>query len=161
MAGRGWGPWVSDKAIAGTIGEGRRVEAVEVKTGCTIPTTHLESHVQTFGWQAPGETKNGVWCGPGFELSSSGPNHECLGTQGRGLRLEALKFSMYSGWGAMTKADGVRLCMQAHLAGTGWQSIRCSSYIDPSKRQSSSTAMVGTTGQGRQIEALRMWYDTL
>ena len=160
MANIGWGPWVKNGAVAGTTGQSRRVEAVQIKSTCAYAYAMVYAHVQNYGWDGPWETSNNIACRPAITLNAwTGSSLGCVGTQGRSLRLEALQFRLQSIY-QRTNINGIRLCMQAHLAYTGWQSARCTSYVNPNFNDYSSTVMVGTTGESRQIEAISMWFET-
>ena len=71
----GWQGWVQDGQIAGTTGQGLRMEALMI--GLTGPTDGLgvvyQAHVENVSWQ---------------ELVA---NEEVAGTTGQGLRMEAIK----------------------------------------------------------------------
>ena len=72
MADKGWGEWVPNGCVAGTIGESRRIEALEIISSKT--PIKAQAHVEGIGWQEPVEG-----------------THITIGTEGRALRLEALK----------------------------------------------------------------------
>ncbi|MCM3924011.1 hypothetical protein ND748_20355 [Frankia sp. AiPs1] len=57
-----------------------------------------------------------------------------IGTTGQNLRLEAIRFFAPRG-----------ICAEAHLADTGWQGQRCG-----------QTPQVGTAGEGRAIQAIKI-----
>lgn len=68
----GWSEWVPNDCIAGTVGQAKRLEAIEIVTeGSKLRAT---AHIQDIGWE---EIKEG--------------NKIRIGTEGRALRLEALK----------------------------------------------------------------------
>jgi hypothetical protein len=67
----GWTDWCPQDCMAGTVGEGKRLEAIEIIAQKEIQAT---AHIQDIGWQ---ETKIGT------QIK--------IGTEGRALRLEALK----------------------------------------------------------------------
>lgn len=72
MADKGWGDWVPNGCMAGTVGESRRVEALEIISAKT--PIKAQAHVEGIGWQEPVT---------GTQIK--------IGTEGRALRLEALK----------------------------------------------------------------------
>lgn len=72
MADKGWGDWVPNGCMAGTVGESRRIEALEIISAKT--PIKAQAHVEGIGWQEPVE---------GTQIK--------IGTEGRALRLEALK----------------------------------------------------------------------
>lgn len=66
----GWTDWVPQGCMAGTVGEERRLEAIEIISQKEIEAI---SHIQNLGWK---EKVKGT--------------HIKIGTEGQGLRLEAL-----------------------------------------------------------------------
>ena len=74
----GWQGYVSDGALSGTVGQSKRLEAINIK-GINLPAgAHLqyEVQVQTYGWQG---------------LKSDGQE---AGTDGQSKRLEAIKIKL-------------------------------------------------------------------
>lgn len=69
---KGWSEYVPNSCIAGTIGESLRIEAIEIIS--SSKTIKAQAHIQNIGWQ---EVIEGT--------------HIKIGTEGRALRLEALK----------------------------------------------------------------------
>lgn len=135
----GWTSWSKNGATSGTTGRGLRVEAVQVllvKHGQAIPTgdgvaylklanatyssptIRYQAHVQSIGWQA--ETNDG----------------NMAGTQGRSLRLEALRASVAG------VSGGIQY--RAHVQSIGWQGWEKDGAID------------GTEGRGLRMEALEV-----
>ena len=135
----GWTSWTKNGATSGTTGRGLRVEAVQVllvKHGQAIPTgdgaaysklanatyssptIRYQAHVQSVGWQS--ETNDG----------------SMAGTQGRSLRLEALRASVAGVSGGLQ--------YRAHVQNIGWQSWK------------KDGAIAGTEGQGLRMEALEV-----
>lgn len=135
----GWTSWSKNGATSGTTSRGLRVEAVQVllvKHGQAIPTgdgaaysklanatyssptIRYQAHVQSVGWQA--ETNDG----------------NMAGTQGRSLRLEALRASVAG------VSGGIQY--RAHVQSIGWQSWK------------KDGAIAGTEGQGLRMEALEV-----
>ena len=135
----GWTSWSKNGETSGTTGRGLRVEAVQVllvKHGQTIPTgdgaaysklanttyssptIRYQAHVQSVGWQS--ETNDG----------------NMAGTQGRSLRLEALRASVAGVNGGLQ--------YRAHVQNIGWQSWE------------KDGAIAGTEGQGLRTEALQI-----
>jgi len=161
MAGIGWGPWVSSWVQAGTTGQSRPLEAIQMRlTGCPLSAI-VYAHVQNFGWSAPTELKNGVTCRPEGRLSSIQTGilrEDCVGTQGRALRLEALDFGLIATPNRVNIQGGiVRMCVQPHLAGIGWVEPRCTGWLNPNATgQYTSLGLAGTVGQSRAIEAVKI-----
>ena len=89
----GWQPAVIDGRLAGTTGQGKRMEALEIDiTGVKL---QYRAQVQSLGW-----------------LGFVG-NRQTAGTTGRGLRLEAVEIRS-------TDPD-VSIEYRAHVQGIGWQ----------------------------------------
>ena len=135
----GWTSWTKNGATSGTTGRGLRVEAVQVllvKHGQAIPTgdgaaysklanatyssptIRYQAHVQSVGWQSEANDGN------------------MAGTQGRSLRLEALRASVAGVSGGLQ--------YRAHVQNIGWQSWK------------KDGAIAGTEGQGLRMEALEV-----
>jgi len=167
MAGIGWGPWVRNGAAAGTTGQSRRMEAIEARViGCEGAYTGLSmaAHVQNFGWNGPAEKRNNVTCYSSLTfVSTYSPGWSgCVGTQGRSLRMEALRFGVGYWLSPHPSIPGgpIRMCSQAHLSGTGWGVKTCTSWVNPNAPSArSSTPVVGTVGQSRQMEAIKIWFE--
>ena len=72
MADKGWGEYVSNSCMAGTVGESRRIEAIEITSSKNKikATAHIEGIGNAY-----------------YEEST----HLIIGTEGRALRLEALR----------------------------------------------------------------------
>ena len=132
--GKGWQPWVKDGAKTGTTGQARAMEAVQIKLSGKMATyydVYYRAYVAKLGWM--GWTKNGA----------------SAGTKGLSNRMEALQVKLVLKGG---KAPGstatpyltVTNTSQANVSGKGWLS------------EVSGRGVVGTTGQGRQLEALKM-----
>jgi hypothetical protein len=92
VEGTGWLAPVADGDVAGTTGQGRRMEAIRlIAPGRNI---FYRAHVQNIGWMA--EVANGA----------------DAGTTGRGLRMEAIQIRLDSSAG--------HIYYRAHVEGTGW-----------------------------------------
>ena len=72
MQDKGWSEYVPNNCIAGTIGESRRIEAIEIISSSRA--IKGQGHVENIGWQEPVEG-----------------THIIIGTEGKALRLEAIK----------------------------------------------------------------------
>lgn len=94
----GWGDWVNAGEIIGTVGEHRRIEAIQIDY--PDHDVSVGAHIENLQWVEYNHiTKDTV-----------------IGTTGRGLRLEALRINCSSlsikpqienqGWGYTTKCDG-------------------------------------------------------
>lgn len=133
----GWQNWVSNGSVSGTSGRSYRIEAIEVllvKKGDAIPVNegskytptstdtqpgvYYQSHIQNIGWQK--------------EVS----NKATSGTNGQGLRMEALRIKTTG------LSGGIRY--KAHVQNIGWQDWSYDGNI------------AGTSGQGLRIEAVQI-----
>jgi uncharacterized protein YjdB len=98
----GWQGWKSNKALSGTTGKSKRLEAINIKLS-NLPTTGgitYRTHVQTYGWQ--GWKSNGA-------LS---------GTTGKKKRLEAIQIKLT---GNMAKEYDIYYRVHAQKFGwMGW-----------------------------------------
>jgi uncharacterized protein YjdB len=90
------------------------------------PIVRYEVHGQNYGWDQ-GYQQNG----------------KTAGTTGQGLRIEAFKAQITDENGQAI--DGLGITYDAHCANIGWQ-----------KNWASDNTIAGTTGQARQVEAIRM-----
>ncbi|GHC46734.1 hypothetical protein [Streptomyces cinnamoneus] len=96
VADLGWLPAVCDGSVAGTTGQSRRMEAIEVAVG-NVGGVCLNAHLADIGWQ-------GTRCGGDYQ-------NVVAGTTGQSRRMEALHISVASG----------SVTARAHLEGIGWQ----------------------------------------
>jgi uncharacterized protein YjdB len=96
----GWQSWKCNGSTAGTIGESRRLEALQLTTQ-GVGRICANAHVQNIGWQ-------GNWCAYDGQTVQ-------VGTVGRGLRMEALTLSVPSG----------NVCAAGHVQDLGWQGFWC------------------------------------
>lgn len=70
----GWTDWKNSGEIAGTVGESKQIEAIEIKSSKCLD---VQEHVQDIGW-----------------MPASRGTDIRIGTEGKGLRLEAFKVSI-------------------------------------------------------------------
>lgn len=118
---------VHDGQVAGTVGYGKRLEAITfdaVPDGWEIEAT---AHVQREGWR----TFNGIKSG----------SKVMVGTKGEGLRIEALGFRVVK----KPAGDKRDLWFKVHQASWGWKADTRSGYVS------------GSDGEGLQIEAVKVW----
>ncbi|MDJ1122204.1 CAP domain-containing protein [Olsenella sp. YH-ols2216] len=97
----GWMSWVKDGATAGTVGESKRLEAVNIRLE-NLPDSlsknvRIRTHVQTYGWQD--------WVGP----------DTLAGTSGQSKRLEAVQIQLT---GELEKLYDVYY--RTHVQSFGW-----------------------------------------
>ena len=99
------------------------------------PALRVQAHVQNIGWQDPVTEIMGGRDNTGASV--------VVGTTGRSLRLEALRFGIIN-----RPVGGGGIEINAHLAGTGWTGFKRA--IIPNMVE------IGTTGQSRAIEAVQI-----
>lgn len=97
LAGTGWQEWKQDGEPSGTVGQSRRLEAIQIDYWGEV---YAKAHIEGLGWKDFGKiTKDTV-----------------IGTEGRSLRLECLclkgnfKYRVHLanyGWTCWTNADGI------------------------------------------------------
>jgi len=110
----GWMSWVSNGAVAGTVGQGLRMEALRVNLD-NPPSGMMvcyQAHVQNYGWMTE-------VCGNGQQV----------GTTGQNLRMEAIKIRLVNG-------GGRHVCYQTHVQNIGWQGEVCDNTIAGTTGQS-------------------------
>jgi uncharacterized protein YjdB/beta-N-acetylglucosaminidase len=130
----GWLGWAKNGESAGTEGLSKQLEAIEIllvakggqapgstdKPFLTKPSVSYSSHVENIGWLNPVE------------------NGKMSGTQGQGLRLEAIKVSL----GNSSLNGGISY--KTHVQDLGWLESVNNGEIS------------GTTGNNKQVEAIQM-----
>ena len=129
----GWLDWAKNGENAGSAGYGYRLEGIEIqliekgkeapgKTEKTYIQKYLcyNAHVQDIGWQ-------------GMKT-----DEDIAGTQGRGLRVEAIKIQN------INFPKNVNIKYQVHVQDIGWQNWK------------QNGEMAGTEGRGLRIEAIRI-----
>lgn len=112
---KGWLSWVNDLGTAGTTGQSRRMEALNLKLTESNYSGNIEyrSHVQEIGWQ--GWQKNGAQ----------------TGTTGQSKRLEAIEIKLT---GELAKIYNVRY--RSHVQGIGWQAWKSNGQTSGTTGQS-------------------------
>lgn len=94
----GWQGWVSDGMMAGTSGESKRIEGIEIKLdGISGVGIQYSAHCQSYGW---------------IPWSRSG---EMNGTEGESKRLEAIKIQLIG-----TNAGNYDVWYRVHAQNYGW-----------------------------------------
>lgn len=92
----GWQNAVGDSEVAGTTGQGLRLEALTINSN--LPgELKFQAHVQDMGWQ------------------SVRTNGEIVGTVGQDRRIEAIKIWLEGA------PSNIHIGYQAHVQGQGWQ----------------------------------------
>lgn len=95
----GWTPYVRNGETTGTVGQGLRVEGLNINL-VNAPANmkvKYQAHVQNIGWQPWKE------------------NGQFAGTAGQSLRIEALRISLENA------PEGYHVQYQAHVQNLGWQ----------------------------------------
>ncbi len=121
----GWSDWIDSDSIAGTVGEGKRLEAIQIrivdKNGNATSQYHVsyKVHRQTYGWTD--------WVSDGGEA----------GTTGEGKRLEAICIKVTDNSG-----NTYQVTYRVHAQTYGW--------MDTVTGESEA----GTTGEGKRLEAI-------
>ncbi|MBM6948825.1 L,D-transpeptidase family protein [Mordavella massiliensis] len=130
----GWMDWVKDGQQAGTTGQGKRLEAIQIRlTGAASEQYDIfyRAHVQTYGW---------------LNWASNG---EKAGSLGYGKRMEALEICLVKKRADAPAGEGdsykyPALSYQTHMQSIGWQG----------ERHDGQTA--GVTGQSKRMEAVKI-----
>jgi|tagenome__1003787_1003787.scaffolds.fasta_scaffold20901980_1 uncharacterized protein YjdB len=100
----GWQDWTCDGDIAGTMGQGLRLEALQLEEQ-GAGSICAAAHVQDIGWM-------NTRCAGDSGIVT-------VGTTGRSLRMEALSLNVGAG----------EICANAHLQNIGWQGVTCGSAV--------------------------------
>lgn len=130
----GWLDWTKNGAEAGTIGYGKKIEAVQIrllkKDSEYIPQTGANSNkIKSFGVGYQAHVQNVGW-------QNQVENGAISGTTGMGRQIEAVKMQLQN-----QDVDG-SIEYKVHVADIGWQDFK------------SEGEMAGTTGSNKQIEAI-------
>ena len=122
VANLGWLGYIQDGATAGTVGQGLQLECLELALGGLSGNIVVTSHVQNIGW-----------------MSYQGGQHVVTGTEGQGLRMEAIRL-----WVQGEVANSYSIEYRTHVQNIGWQDwVR-------------DGAIAGTEGQSLRIEAIEI-----
>lgn len=145
----GWMNWVTSEATgegtasmvnrglyAGTTGQGKRLEAVEIELTGKLKQEYdilYRVHVQGYGWM--NWSKNGM----------------AAGTIGQGRRLEAIEIKL------VKKARNVmaNISYNVHAQSYGWMDV-----INVKPGQTADYTIAGTTGQSKRLEAISIALNT-
>ena len=97
----GWREWIHDGMIAGSVGAGKRLEALHIDT-TNIDGGKLKlkakAHIENIGWVTYDEITPDT----------------IIGTRGNALRMEAIELD------EIENTTGKKLFYQVHIAGIGW-----------------------------------------
>lgn len=127
---KGWEAiWKTDGSLSGTVGEGKRLEALKIELTGDVPE---EAEILTYV-----HVQNEGDLGP-FSMG------ELAGTEGKGLRLERIRLEL-------NDLPGYELKYNVQVQNQGW----LKDENDPSKWYSSGET-AGTTGKGLRLEAIRI-----
>lgn len=130
----GWMPAVQDGEVAGTTGEGKRLEAFKITPPEGVEL-EVDVHLQGIGWKTYKGIKKGASSGTG-----SSDNDPIMGTVGEGRRLEAFRIR------CMKNPTGKKLYYQAHVQTYGWMA------------PCAEGETAGTTGISKRLEAIRIGF---
>jgi hypothetical protein len=133
MAGIGWGPWTCDGATAGSIGESRQIEAIQVKSLDPRWGVCYQVHAAGIGWM-------------GLTAGAESCDGTLAGTQNQSRRIEAIKVRQTGPSDTSGPPRSVRY--RAYAQGLAWVDI---AY---------DWATSGTTGQSRRMEAMWISFGT-
>ena len=99
----GWREWIHDGQIAGSTGESKRLEALNIDVS-RIEGLHLDikAHIQDYGWKEYKDIQSNT----------------VIGTTGESRRIEAIELN-YSANNTCKK----RIKYQLHLSGYGWTNV--------------------------------------
>ncbi len=127
----------SENSIIGTMGESKRMEAVEINfTAPTNVKLKYRAHVQTYGWMD--------WV---TADTLKGTNE--IGTTGESKRVEAIQI-------AVEGLDGYEVKYRTHVQTYGWMDwVTASNTIDLSKDPAIGT-FAGTKGESKRMEAFEI-----
>lgn len=133
----GWLDPVHDGMTAGTEGISKRIEALKITPpeGVVID---VYTHEQGLGHRY-------------FEHVQKGKRDPVMGTVGQSRRIEAFRLCVSK----LERFRGKKLCYQGHVQGLGWTKVCKAGYLP----DGSLGEWCGTTGQGKRLEAIRIWLE--
>lgn len=138
VSGTGWQTEVKNGALAGTVGQARQMEAIKIHLTGELANQYdiyYRVHIQDFGW---------------LDWASNGT---LAGSTGLGLRLEAIQFLLNLKQQTFTQSTqrpsvgAANLQYQVQGQDYGWQGTR------------NNDTVAGTTGQGKRLEAIKIYLD--
>ena len=167
----GWQKPKEDGEVAGTTGQSKRIEAIDIKLNSQYEGNVVyQAHVQDIGWQD--QVENGAIAGTSGQskrvealrvwLTGDIANHYSIqyrvhvsnlgwldwvsdgmlaGTTGRGLKIEGIQIRLSD----LTNKE--LLQYTTHVQDIGWQN------------QVNGGQIAGTTGQSKRIEGIRVYYN--
>nr|WP_288555899.1 GH25 family lysozyme [uncultured Mediterraneibacter sp.] len=136
VQGNGWTDWNNQNyGSVGTVGQSKRLEAIQLKLTGDLEQkydVYYRVHCQTYGWLD--------WA----------KNGEVAGTSGYAKRIESIQIQLVKKGGAAPGATArpsrelKGVSYDVYVEGKGWV-------------QAENGAEAGTTGEGKRMEALRMY----
>ena len=138
VSGTGWQSEVKNGALAGTVGQARQMEAIKIHLTGELANQYdiyYRVHIQDFGW---------------LDWASNGT---VAGSTGLGLRLEAIQFLLNLKQQTFTQSTqrpsvgAANLQYQVQGQDYGWQG------------KHNNDTVAGTTGQGKRLEAIKIYLD--
>lgn len=183
----GWNKgWVSDGALAGTTGEAKRMEALNIKLNNASGGITYQTHVQTYGWQdwvsdgaqagTTGEAKRveairikltgsianqyDVWYrvhGQTYGWQSWKSNGEMAGTTGMSKRLEAIEIILVKK-GSTIPTSSLAGVRYSDQSATSKLGVHYQAHVQTHgwMAEVADGSTAGTTGQSKRVEALRI-----
>ena len=141
----GWQPYVSNGAMAGTSGESKRLEGINIKVdGNKNLGIQYTTHVQTYGWMP--------WS----------RNNEMSGTSGESKRLEAIKIQLIGN--DKDKYDVYYRVHAQHYGWMGWakngQAAGTAGFAYRLEGINIVVVKKGSTFDGTKYEGGKCWIDT-
>jgi len=131
MANLGWGPWACDGDYAGSIGESRQIEAIEVMSLDPRVGVCYQVHAAGIGWM-------------GLTAGTESCDGLLAGTQNQSRRIESIRVRQ-TGSTLPTGTPPRNLVYQAYVQNRGWVP------------EAWDWAMSGTTGLSLRMEAMKLF----
>lgn len=139
--------WVSDGALAGTTGQAKRIEAIQVRLTGDLSEQYdiyYSVHVQKYGW-----TK---WTKGLDEGDSTDGRDGWCGTIGLSLRVESIRIVLVEKNGTAPTSDGLWSYLTKSDLGSIVYSGHQQSYGDLAAVSNGTS--LGTAGTGKRLEAV-------
>ena len=131
----GWLPSVRDGEIAGTVGKGKRMEALKITPPDGVEL-EVDLHMQSIGWKTYKGIKKGASSGTG-----SSDNDPLMGSVNEKRRIEAIRIR------CAKNPTGKKLKYQVHCQTYGWMDV------------ASEGELTGTVGKSKRMEAIKIWFE--
>jgi len=140
----GWQPTVSNGMISGTTSMSRPIQVIKINPTGTLADhydIYYRAHVSTVGWM--GWTKNGQPAGISGDATKNIEAFE-IRLIVKGYGISGSTDNSYQDISTASYNPPVSLSITSHVSGVGWQP------------NVTDTMVSGTTGQSRQIEAIKI-----